>query len=146
MNDDEKMEISLKAGALLSEYSTDIVLNESLWHRVKCVYDNIDRDTLTAEEITLLDNTYEMFERNGALLSGENRDRYKAIRAELSELTTKFAQNVVKELPEYEMWLEQSDLSGLPESAIEGAAYAAKQKGREGAYIGSAGIYVVYAL
>lgn len=135
MNDDEKMEISLKAGALLSEYSTDIVLNESLWHRVKCVYDNIDRDTLTAEEITLLDNTYEMFERNGALLSGENRDRYKAIRAELSELTTKFAQNVVKELPEYEMWLEQSDLSGLPESAIEGAAYAAKQKGREGAYL-----------
>lgn len=135
MNDDEKMEISLKASTLLSEYSTDMLLNEKLWQRVKYVHDHTDVSKLSAEDATLLTNTYELFERNGALLKGEDRARFKEIRSELSELTTRFAQNVVKELPTYEVYLSKSDLTGLPESTIEGAAFAARQKGRDGEYL-----------
>ena len=135
MNDDEKMDISLKASSLLSEYSTDLILNDKLWQRVKYVHDHTDATKLSPEDATLLNNTYEFFERNGALLQGADRDRYKEIRAELSSLTTKFAQNVVKELPTYEIFLQETDLKGLPQSAIEGAAFAAKQKGREGEYL-----------
>lgn len=135
MNDDEKMEISLKASTLLSEYSTDMLLNEKLWQRVKYVHDHTDVSKLSAEDTTLLTNTYELFERNGALLKGEDRARFKEIRSELSELTTRFAQNVVKELPTYEVYLSKSDLTGLPESTIEGAAFAARQKGRDGEYL-----------
>lgn len=135
MNDDEKMEISLKASSLLSEYSTDLLLNEKLWQRVKYVHDHTDISQLSPEDATLLTNSYELFERNGALLQGDDRTRFKEIRSELSELTTRFAQNVVKELPTYEVWLKESDLAGLPESSVEGASFAARQKGREGEYL-----------
>ena len=33
------------------------------------------------------------------------------------------------------MWLTKDDLDGLPESAVEAAALAAKEKGREGEYL-----------
>ena len=55
--------------------------------------------------------------------------------AHLSDLTTKFGQNVLKELNTYEIWLTADDLSGLPESSVEAAALAAKEKGREGEYL-----------
>ncbi len=42
--------------------------------------------------------------------------------AHLSDLTTKFGQNVLKELNTYEIWLTADDLSGLPESSVEAAA------------------------
>lgn len=135
MNDDEKMEISLKASALLSEHSTSVLLNEQLWQRVKYVHDHTDADSLTPEDAMLLKNTYDMFMRSGATLEGEARDRYKAIRAELSELTTRFSQNIVKELPQYKMFLSASDLDGLPDSAVEAAALAASKEGREGEYL-----------
>lgn len=135
MNDDEKMEISLKASALLSEHSTSVLLNERLWQRVKYVHDHTDADSLTPEDAMLLKNTYDMFMRSGATLEGEARDRYKAIRAELSELTTRFSQNIVKELPQYKVFLSASDLDGLPDSAVEAAALAASKEGREGEYL-----------
>ena len=75
MNDDEKMDISLKASSLLSEYSTDLILNDKLWQRVKYVHDHTDATKLSPEDATLLNNTYEFFERNGALLQGADRDR-----------------------------------------------------------------------
>ena len=38
-------------------------------------------------------------------------------------------------LDSYEIWLTADDLSGLPESSVEAAALAAKDKGREGEYL-----------
>lgn len=53
------MDISLKASSLLSEYSTDLILNDKLWQRVKYVHDHTDATKLSPEDATLLNNTYE---------------------------------------------------------------------------------------
>ncbi len=134
-SDDEMMEISLCVSAKLSEYSTNISLNEGLWQRIKEVYDNKDLFNLDAEDMMLLQRTYDSFARSGANLQGEDRNTYRKLSAELSELTTKFGQNVQKELNTYEIWLAKEDLAGLPESSIEAAALAAKEKNREGEYL-----------
>ena len=83
----------------------------------------------------LLKQTYDSFARNGALLEGNDRETYRKLSAELSELSTKFGQNVLKELNTYEIWLTRDDLAGLPEGVVEAAALAAKEKGREGEYL-----------
>lgn len=133
--DDEMMNLSIEASRKLSEYSTNLVLNEALWQRVKYVYDLRDQYDLTPEQKTLLQNTYDSFALSGAALEGEDRDTFKRLSAELSELTTRFGQNVQKELPTYEIWLTADDLSGLPESSVAAAAEAAAAKGRQGEYL-----------
>ncbi|MCM1349249.1 MAG: M3 family metallopeptidase [Firmicutes bacterium] len=133
--DDEMMQISLDVTPLLSDYSTSISLNQKLWERIKYVHDHTDRSKLTAEERTLLKETYDSFARSGALLQGADRDGFKEITARLSELTTRFGQNVLKELNTYEVYLHREDLDGLTEHLIEQASEAAKQKGRDGEYL-----------
>lgn len=135
MNNDEMMEISLRVSQKLSDYATSITLNERLWDRVKQVYDNRDKFNLDAEDKTLLQRVYESFALQGANLKGDDREKFRKLSAELSELTTRFGQNVLKELNTYEIWLAKDDLAGLPESSIEAAALAAKNKGREGEYL-----------
>ncbi len=134
-SDDEMMEISLRVSAKLSEYSTNISLNEGLWQRIKEVYENREIFNLDAEDMMLLQRTYDSFARSGANLQGDDRDKYRKFSTELSELTTKFGQNVLKELNTYEIWLTKNDLDGLPESSVEAAALAAKEKGRGGEYL-----------
>lgn len=134
-SDDEMMEISMRVTPRLSDYSTSISLNTGLWDRIKAVWDKRESLNLDPEDMMLLTTTYESFARNGALLQGDDREKYRALSSRLSELTTKFGQNVLKELNTYEIWLTSADLDGLPESSVEAAALAAKQKGREGEYL-----------
>lgn len=133
--DDEMNAISLRISPKLSAYQSDISLNERLWERIKYVYDNRDKLNLDTEDSMLLEKTYDSFLQSGANLKGADRDTYRKLTAELSELTLKFEQNTVKATAAYEMWLKKEDLAGLPESSVEAAAVAAKEKGRDGEYL-----------
>ena len=133
--DDEMNAISLRISPKLSEYQSDISLNERLWERIKYVYDNRDKLNLDTEDSMLLEKTYDSFLQSGANLKGADRDTYRKLTAELSELTLKFEQNTVKATAAYEMWLKKEDLAGLPESSVEAAAVAAKEKGRDDEYL-----------
>lgn len=131
-SNDELMEISTKLSPVLTAHSTSISLNEELWERVKFVYDNADKLNLDSEDRMLLEETYISFVRSGANLQGEAREKYRQLNNDISMLTLKFGQNVLKELNTYEIWLEKEDLAGLPESSIEAARTAAKEKGKDG--------------
>lgn len=131
-SNDELMEISTKLSPVLTAHSTSISLNEKLWERVKFVYDNADKLNLDSEDRMLLEETYISFVRSGANLQGEAREKYRQLNNDISMLTLKFGQNVLKELNTYEIWLEKEDLAGLPESSIEAARTAAKEKGKDG--------------
>ncbi len=133
--DDELMEISQRVSPKLSEYGTWISLNEGLWKRVKFVYENCDKSTLSTEDQMLLEKTYQSFARNGANLEGADRDKYRELSTKISKLSLQFGQNVLKELNTYEMWLTDADVDGLPESALQAAKDAAKAKGKEDAYL-----------
>ena len=133
--DDELMAISMKDTPILSDYSTSIVLNEKLWKRIKTVYDNRSSLTLTPEQKMLLEQSYESFAQSGATLEGDDREAYRRLSSQLSELTTLFGQNVLKELNTYEIWLTSDDLAGLPAGIVEEAAQMAEAKGRKGEFL-----------
>lgn len=135
LSDERMMELSMSITPRLSDYSTSVSLNEGLWKRVKYVYDNRDKFNLDNEDQMLLKRTYESFVRSGALLEGADRETYSTLSSRLSELTTRFGQNVLKEVNTYEIWLGADDLAGLPESSVEAAALAAREKGREGEFL-----------
>ncbi len=132
---DKMMEVAVDASRKLSDYSTSIVLNEGLWNRVKTVYDNSATLDIDREDRMLLNKVYDSFALQGATLEGADREKYKELSAELSQLTTAFGQNVLKEMSTYKIWLTADDLAGLPESSVKQAAEAAKEAGREGEYL-----------
>lgn len=131
-SNDEMMAISQRVQPLLSEHSNNISLNEKLFERIKYVYDNRDKLDLNTEQQTLLKETYDSFARNGANLQGADRDRYRDLTAELSNLTLTFGQNALRATNAFSMQLSLDDLAGLPQSAIDAAAALAKSKGVDG--------------
>ena len=133
--DDQLMEISERVTPRLTEHSNSITLNRSLWQRIKAVYATFDRDAHDQEDWMLLDKTYRAFLRSGASLEGANRERYRTLSKRLSECTLKFGQNHLRATNAFEMWLTAADLDGLPESAVDAAAHAASEKGRQGEYL-----------
>ena len=128
---DELEELSQRIAPKLSEHSSNIMLNEQLFARVKAVKEA--QPALDDEERMLLDRTYEAFERSGATLSEEDKVKFRAITSELSKLSLQFSQNNLKETNNFVLQVtDEADLEGLPEMQIEQAALTAKEKGLEG--------------
>ncbi|HDP76066.1 MAG TPA: M3 family peptidase [Bacteroidales bacterium] len=126
-------QIVIEASPVLTDFSNDINLNTNLFNRVKAVWEKRDSLKLTAEQQMLLEKTYKGFVRNGANLNDADKEKYRAISRELSELTVKFNQNVLAETNSYKLHITyEADLAGLPQSLIDAAAYTAKQKGLDG--------------
>lgn len=116
-----------KVTPALSEHSTNMMLNERLWDRINQVYERRNDDTsLTDEDRRLIEKTYKSFVHSGANLKGADREKFRKLSAELSDLNVKFSQNVTNGMkdPSRRIWLKESDLAGIPES-IKGAYRAA---------------------
>lgn len=129
---DEMQELAEKMMPLLSEHSNNISLNEKLFARIKTVYEQKDQLELNGEDGQLLQKTYDGFVRSGANLQGEDKEKFRQLNTELSILTLRFSQNLLKETNNYELSLTESQLAGMPASALESYAQTAKDKGKEG--------------
>jgi len=128
---DDMDALAQKLSPMLSEHYSSIMHNEKLLERVKQVWGK--NETLTDEQKKLLSDTYDAFVRSGALLGKEDKERFAAIETELAQLGLQFSQNELKQTNEFELHITNpDDLSGLPDTAKEAAALAAKEKGKEG--------------
>ena len=117
----------------LSEYSTKIRLNEKLFERIKAVYDQRETLTLDPDQRKLLVDTYESFAENGANLSPEDKEVYRQLTAELSQLTLTYGQNVLKATNAWtKLITDESEIEGLNEDTKQMMAKKAKDKGQEG--------------
>jgi len=136
MTNDDMQKIAKEVAPLESKHRDDIRLNDKLFQRIKAVYEQKDKLDLTTEQNTLLEKYYKDFVRSGANLDEEKKATLKEINQELSILTVKFGDNVLKENNRFEMVIDKKeDLAGLPQAVITGAAEAAKERGHEGKWV-----------
>jgi len=130
---DQLQQIAQEVSPLLTQYRNDITLNAALFKRVKSVYDNRGKLKLTPEQKMLLEEIYTQFVRQGANLSDEQKAKFREISTELSMLSLKFGDNVLKETNQYEKLITDKNLlAGIPESLLEAAAAKAKSRNKEG--------------
>ena len=121
---------------LFSKHRDDIALNEELFERVKEVYENRDKFSLTAEESKLLEDDYLGFIRSGIGLSAEDKDKLRKLNSELSLLSVRFGENLLAETNDFALVIDnEQDLSGLPDGVRAQAAAAAGSKGMEGKWL-----------
>jgi peptidyl-dipeptidase Dcp len=133
---DSLQALNMEIAPLASKHRDDISLNDSLFQRVKFVYENMDKFRLTEEEKKVLDDTYKSFVRNGAALSPEDKDKLRKINEELSKLTVQFGQNLLAETNGFKLVIDkQEDLAGLPEGVVAQAAELAKSMDLGGKWV-----------
>lgn len=129
-NDDMEA-LAQKMSPILTQHGNDVIFNAKLFQRVKYVYEH--HGELVPEEQTLLDKGYDAFVRSGALLDEEGKKKLRKLTEEAGILTLQFSQNLLKENKAFTLHLtDKEELEGLPESAIDAAAVAAKERNLEG--------------
>ena len=119
-----------------SAHSDDINLNPALFARVKDVYEQKDKLSLTPEQAKVLENTYDRFVKSGAELSDEDKEKLRALNQEISMLQLTFSQNLQHETNNtYVVANSLEELKGLPQANIDAAAKMAADNGQEGKWM-----------
>lgn len=118
---------------LLSEYSTRLGQNKGLYTAYKALKDSPTFDSMTVAQKKVIDNALRDFHLSGIDLPAEKQKRYGEISKRLSELTSRFSENVLDCTNAFSHQVtDESELSGLPETQLHAAKLAAEEKGVEG--------------
>lgn len=117
---------------LLSEYSTWVGQHEGLYQAYRNLKEN-SYEALSAPQKKAVDNALRDFELSGIGLSKEKQKRYGEIASRLSELGSTYSNNVLDATMGWSKLItDESDLSGMPESALAAAKAQAEAKGQDG--------------
>ena len=115
----------------LSEYGTEMGQNERLFQAYQAVA--AQADGLDAGQRKVLDNALLDFHLSGVDLPAEQKQRFKAISQELSQLTSRYSDNVLDATNAWSKLLDDEDaLAGLPQSALDLARQTAEQREQDG--------------
>ncbi|MCX6543664.1 MAG: M3 family metallopeptidase [Acidobacteria bacterium] len=132
----ELQAVNREIAPLLSALRDDIRLNPNVWARIKTVWDARAALKLPPVQAKLLEENYKSFVRGGANLTSAQKERFRAINAELSTLGIKFGDNLLKETNSYQLVIDKvEDLAGLPPSVVAAGAETAREAGKPGKWV-----------
>ncbi|MFK0571637.1 oligopeptidase A [Endozoicomonas sp.] len=118
---------------LLSEYATRIGQNRQLFEAYQSLADSDEFQKLDSAQQKVINDNLRDFRLAGVALDDDKKVRFGEIKKQLSELTSKFSDNVLDATMAWSKLItDESDLAGLPESAMAGAKQLAEAKEKEG--------------
>ncbi|KEI69666.1 oligopeptidase A [Endozoicomonas elysicola] len=118
---------------LLSEYSTRLGQNRQLFEAYQSLADSEEFSKLDSAQQKVINDNLRDFRLAGVALEDDKKARYGEIKKQLSELTSKFSDNVLDATMAWSKLItDESELAGLPESALAGAKQLAESKEKEG--------------
>ncbi len=118
---------------LLSQYSTWVGQHNGLYQAYKQLRASDEYAKLDKAKQKVIDNTLRDFELSGIGLADDKQKRYGEIVAALSELSSKYSNNVLDATMGWSKLITDIEqLSGMPESALAAAKEQAEAKGLEG--------------
>ena len=132
-NSDEMTEVENYVIPLLTDLGGYIYMNDTLFARIRSLYDNREALSLDEEQSIVLENYYNAFVRGGALLDEAGKAKLLEINTQLGLAGIEFGKNLLNDNKAYKLVItEKKELAGLPESIVEAAAEAAKADSIEG--------------
>ncbi len=135
-SNEEIQNIAKEFSPLLSAFGNDIALDLDLFEKIKEVYSQRESLGLNKEQMTLLEQQYKGFTRNGALLNDAEKNTLRDIDQELSNFSLVFSDNILDETNTYIKVIDTvEELDGLPDSALEAARMLATEKDHDGKYV-----------
>ncbi len=117
----------------LSEYATDLGQNKELFCAHQSIVDGPQFEQLDAAQKKILQDALRDFRLAGVALPEKEKARFKEIEQQLSKLSSKFEENVLDATNAWTKHItSQSQLAGLPDTALAVARQAASVKGLDG--------------
>ncbi len=132
-NTPEFYEAYEKALAKITVYGTEIRQNKALYQAYNTVQASDEYPHYTDAQQKTIENPLREFKLSGIELSQEKQDLFKKLSTQLSELESRFEQNVLQSTKGW--FLEVSDperLKGLSAEVLAASALKAKEKGKTG--------------
>lgn len=118
---------------LLSEYSTWAGQHKGLYEGYLKLKNSPAFESYSLAQKKAIENSLRDFELSGISLPEDKQKRYGEISACLSELSSDFSNNVLDATMGWDIVItDESQLKGLPESALEAAKLSAESKGKKG--------------
>ncbi len=115
----------------LSDYATEMGQNERLYQAYRRLAES--DQPLDEAQRKVLENALRDFHLSGIDLPADKKARYREISQRLSQLTSRFAENVLDCTNAWEKHItDEAQLAGLPDSAKDLAAQTAEQRGKTG--------------
>ena len=118
----------------MARHYSAIGMNQKLFARIDELYERRAGLGLDPETERVLELTWKGFVRSGARLGDDDKQRLAAINEELASLGARFGQNVLADERSWALFLDASDLAGLPDSLRRSMAEAAASRGQDGRY------------
>jgi oligopeptidase A len=122
-----------KAQQQLTAYSTEMGQNNELYQAWQSLADSPEFNDLTTAQRKMVNNELRDFTLAGVALGDDQKAVYGELKQQLSELTTKFANNV---LDATQAWFKHlpdaTRLTGIPATVLPTLAQAAKARDLEG--------------
>lgn len=136
MNNDSLRVVYNNCLAKLSEYATEMGQNENLFAAYKALAEAPDYQSYNSGQRKVIENALRDFRLSGIGLKSESKKRFGEIKKRLSELTSKYAENVLDSTQAWEKnIIDETELDGLPPSAFDSARQLAEQKNKPGLLI-----------
>ncbi|HHQ4457763.1 oligopeptidase A [Aeromonas hydrophila] len=118
---------------LLSEFQTYVGQHEGLYQAYRELVESDDFPLLSGAQRKEIQNTLRDFRLSGIGLPAEAQQRYGEIQARLSELASRFSNNVLDATQGWhKLVADEAELAGLPDSVRAAARQMAELKGKEG--------------
>ncbi|MCF5910557.1 oligopeptidase A [Aeromonas veronii] len=118
---------------LLSEFQTYVGQHEGLYQAYLSLSQSDDFPLLSGAQRKEIQNTLRDFRLSGIGLPAEAQQRYGEIQARLSELASRFSNNVLDATQGWhKLVADEAELAGLPDSVRAAARQMAELKGKEG--------------
>jgi len=115
----------------LSEYATELGQNERLFAAYKVLVDG--SEPLDRAQRKVLENALRDFHLSGVDLPAEKKVRFKAVSQQLSQLSSKFEENLLDATNAWsKLVTDKTELAGLPESVLGLMSQFAEQRDKQG--------------
>ena len=117
----------------ITQYFTELAQDEALYRKYKALRASDAFTHLTGAQKKVIDNELRDFRLGGAELPATEKTGFKQVIEELAGLSSKFNDNVLDATNAFELIVaDRQRLAGIPDDALEFAADAAAQAGKQG--------------
>ncbi len=118
----------------LARHFSTIHMNAELFCRIDTLHAGRETLGLDPDTLRVLEKTWKRFVKAGAKLDDRSKARLAAINEELALAGAQFGQNVLADEAQWALYLEDTDLGGLPDLLKNAMAEAAASRGQTGRY------------
>ncbi len=117
----------------LTAFWTELSQNEALFAKYKAIAARSDFESLPPARRKVIDNELRDFRLGGAELPPAKKERLRAIRERQSQISTRFAENVLDATNAFALFIEdKAQLAGVPDDTLQMYREAAEADGKSG--------------